>query len=248
MMTSVATLRSTLQRLVSRRSVVPIDRCYHYRAFRYGGFGWNPYEDYVVGMVRNEDRTVLRQAFADAVLNCRPRNMGEAVQLDLADWTAWQFPWNHNPATTLDPLLAKDNPDILCHSSVDGVLSSHINREFRWLEGAFENIRKSGYRPRMHGFIRCLELVHRDRSSYLVLDGNHRLSALHALGEQSVEIETCLQKVRREDAHKWPDVRNGRRTLADAVRLFDRYFHEQNAPLGRLHPARLIIDEPPQWL
>ncbi len=67
--------------------------------------------------------------------------MGEALGIDIADQQPWNYPWLRrvkNPVAELaDPA---QNPDVICHHSEGGVLASHINREFGWLERfAFEH-------------------------------------------------------------------------------------------------------------
>lgn len=230
------------------KRLVPIDRCYHYRGFRYGGFGNNLYEDYIVGLSRNIDVKLLRASFARAILDCRPTTFGEALGIELAGKPAWSFPWEparRAPKPIIDPA---DNPDIVCHTCTSGVLVSHINREFGWLEQAFTNIRSRGYLPNQYGYIRCVELVGHDLSSYLITDGNHRLSALHALGVREVFLE-CVQSspVMRAEAARWPQVIQGTYTISMALSIFDRYFFPTNNPLKNMHPAKLIADESPLW-
>lgn len=238
--------RAFLDALMVTRTI-PVDRCYHFRGFRYGGFGNNPYEDYVVGVARGEDLNVLRSSFADVLINRRPSTMDEALQLDLGGWPLWHYPWAPaRPRTAIDH--PADNPDVVCHYCAAGVLASHINREFGWLERALSSIRAEGYRPSRFGYIRCLELRSGDQSSYIVLDGNHRISALHALGRRVVEVKVSrFRQVRREDVHRWPRVRDGSMSPENALKIFDRYFAATNPPLPRTEPARLIADETPLW-
>lgn len=243
-------LLSALLRPLESIRTVPIDHCYHYRGFRYGGFGNNPYEDYCVGLAQSRSIVELRATFADTVLNCRPRSFGEALQIELGDIPLWHFPWNHrrrspSPDYIDDP---HDNPDIMCHYCTKGVLASQINREFVWLEQAVANMRDEGYRPEARGYIRCLQLSREQRSSYLVLDGNHRLGALHALGLQFVKVAIGpLLRVKRETSGRWPRVRDGTFSAVDALRVFDRYFAERNSPLKRMNSAPLLRDEAPSW-
>ena len=233
-----------------RVCTVPIGRCYHYRGFRYGGFGNNPYEDYIVGLAAGAPRATLRTNFAEAILQCRPRTLDEALQIDLGGWPLWEFPWTRKPQSSIH---YQDDPaqlqDVVCQYSPKGVLSSHINREFGWLEGAYDSLRSQGYLPRRYGYIRCLELrPATGESSFLVLDGNHRIAALHALGASTAEVETfALQTVRRSAVKRWPRVRDLSFSEAAALRVFDRYFQPRNPPLLNLHPAALIADEPPAW-
>lgn len=241
-------LSDLFARLAATRRVA-IDRCYHYRGFRYGGFGNNPYEDYIVGLARGDSVSRLRRTFADIILHCCPKDMSEALQLELGSMPLWHYPWHRRqPQRSISTATPHENPDVVCHYCDAGILASHINREFRWLHAAYENIRTKGYRPHEFGHIRCLELAAEAESSYLVLDGNHRLSALHALGKAEVTVKLLpLRRVRRQDASTWPMVRNGTVDLKTALRVFDRYFATSNPPLRRLRQATLIVDEPPLW-
>lgn len=229
---------------------VPISSCYHFRGYRYGGFGHNPYEDYICGLAAGENSAALRSHFAWLVLNCRARTMSEALQIDLpAQWPLWEYPWSRRPLRPVSrPLSARDNPDVMCHFSPEGVLASHINREFAWLEDAAASIGKHGYRPREYGYIRCFELSHGGGSHYVIEDGNHRISALHAQGQDRVDVQVLhLRRVRREYARRWRHVRGGNLSQDAALRIFDRYFQPSNPPPEVRHPARLLVDEPPAW-
>lgn len=232
----------------SRIVTVRVDRCYHYRAFRYGGFGNNPYEDFVVALAAGEPVADVRAAFAKVVLTTAPRTMGEALQLELPGWPAWAYPWEADaamPATVVEPA---DNPDIVSHFCAAGVLSSHINREFGWLERAFKALWAEGYRPDLYGHVICLELRAEERSSFVVLDGNHRISALYALGITELEVQVAKRRcIVRDEVDCWPAVASGARQRSDALAVFDRYFQEANPPYVCRAPSTLIADEPPAW-
>ena len=240
---------SAVLRLSEIARVVPVNSCYHYRGFRYGGYRNNPYEDYIVGLAHKENIESLRWRFAEIVLGCRPKSISDALQLELGEWPLWEFPWSRAPGTRQSIADPKDNPDVMCHYCEKGVLASHINREFGWLEAAFESIRVTGYRPREYGFVRCVELLSVGKqSAFLVLDGNHRISALHALGAQSIEVKVArVQRVKRETVHRWPRVRDGSMSPSQALQVFDRYFRSDNPVLERMNRAELIADEVPLW-
>jgi hypothetical protein len=247
--TFARSLYAAAVRGIEARSVVQLHRCYHYRGFRYGGYGNNPYEDYILGLARGEDVACLRQRFADQMLNTRAQFMGEALQIDIRPWPLWEYPWARRPR---HPRPVHNHPremvDIVCDYCEAGVLSSQINREFGWLDGAWRNISAAGYQPKRYTFIRCRELRAREVSSFIVLDGNHRLSALHALGATSVEVQVNpLRKVERSNVANWPRVRDGSLSAPEALRIFDRYFAADNPILRRTPVATLITDELPQW-
>lgn len=247
-METLRTLGDRLFAVLDPVREVPIHACYHFRGFRYGGFGNNPYEDYVLGIASGAPRQELRAGFARSLLDCRPRTMDEALGLDLHGWPIWEYPWNRRPdapVCVVDPAL---NPDIVCHDCRQGVLASHINREFRWLEEAWQSLSTAGYRPREFGYLRCMELVGDDGSSYLMLDGNHRLSALHAMGHATVEVRLSKRhEVRRAHVDRWPRVREGSLSRHLALKVFDRYFRSENPDIAPMNRVPLIEDEAPQW-
>jgi hypothetical protein len=228
---------------------VPVAACYHYRGNRYGGFGNHPYEDYMRGLARGEDVMQLRGRFAEIVLSNRPRSMSEALDVDVGDWPIWQFPWIAAPRQCARPITdPNDNPDVMCHWCEAGVLVSHVNREFGWLDGAFASMSSVGYRPEDHSYVRCLELRSDTRSSYLVLDGNHRVGALCAIGHADLPVRLARRpKVRRDEVRRWPRVRNGELDESRALRIFDRYFRTDNPPLRTLNPGDAIPDTAALW-
>ena len=241
-------LVNSVHELLERVTVVSIDRCYHFRGYRYGGFGHNPYEDYILGLSAGRELLELRSTFAKPMLNNAPRNMGEALGLDMKHVPPWEFPWDRAPSTGWQPILDPAmNPDIVCHYCPTGVLASHVNREFAWLEASFESIRREGYKPDSLGYIRCLRFVGDGLSSYLVLDGNHRISALHAIGTGHVSVKVLPRTIRRSDVARWPRVRDGTYSIATALLVFDRYFAQSNPPLPCLNLTPLVSDEPPLW-
>lgn len=228
---------------------VSVNQCYHYRGFRYGGFGHNPYEDFIAGLARNDDLMTLRQTFAELMLRCRPRGFAAALQIDVPSWPLWEYPWQRASVPPRGEVARpEDNPDILTHYCEAGVLSSQINREFGWLEGAWHNIKRRGYRPRECGFITCMPLRGEKETSYIVLDGNHRLSSLHAMGAGRVEVKvSSLRTIYRSRVLSWPRVQDGSLSATHALAIFDRYFWKWNPPLVPQNPARLLIDERPLW-
>lgn len=239
-------LAGFLERFEEVRTV-PIDRCYHYRGYRYGGFGNNPYEDYVLGLARGDDLQGLRARIAEVALHCAPRTLDEALQIPLRGKPLWAFPWGGGrPALPASP---SDNVDVMTFHVSAGVLASKIHLEFGWLEGAFARMRDEGYRPARKGYIRCLELrPERGESSYLVLDGNHRLASLHALGVREAALRLAARpRVRRAEAAQWPAVRSGEFTLEEALAVFDRYFRPDNPIVARTSPLALIEDVAPRW-
>jgi hypothetical protein len=248
-MSFVKSLVTTIQQLTRSIRIVPIDRCYHFRGFRYGGFGNNLYEDYAVALSQGENKDVLRASFAENVLSCRPSTMSQMLGLDLEGIPMWAFPWSYSFGMPRKPIVdPAENPDIICHYCEKGVLASHVNREFHWLENAFANISGKGYKPETYSYIHCLELVGESSTSYLVLDGNHRVSALHATGARQIAITvSATARVSRASHYRWPRVLTGTYGIAKALQVFDRYFWPTNPAICKMNPAQLICDDAPAW-
>jgi len=229
-----------------QRLSVNIQDCVHFRGFRYGGFGNNIYEDYVVGLAENVPRNSLRDKLTRRVLAYNGHDFASALNIPLTrEYSPWIYPWTlRSMSPKVAPPSARDNPDIICHHSPQGVLASHINREFQWLERAFEAM-KEGYKPEQWGYVRLMRLRGRDGARYLVLDGNHRIAAMHALGmgQMMADVQTpILGSIHL--SRLWPGVLCGTYLHGDAVSIFNRYFDEVNPELPEASTQHLITDEP----
>lgn len=225
---------------------ISIASCRHYCGWRYGGFGNNLYEDYIVGLVNGIPLEILRKTFARRIFGTRRTNMDELLGIQLPrHYPPWIYPWSWQSVfARYKPYAAAVNPDIVCHTSPDGILASHINREFAWCEAALDSISRHGYQPEMHGYVTVLRLVgHEGEKSHLVLDGNHRLSALTALHES--EIRAVIHGlVRLNCSRLWPGVLVGQFGHEDAVAIFSRYFLDENPVIREAEPdATLLVDE-----
>lgn len=237
--------------MLNKLESVSIDRCLHFRGFRYGGFSNNPYEDYILGLhiaSSGEGKgKKIRSNFIDAVLNSRVTSFSSALNISLErEYAPWIYPWAIRAAFNISSgvLMPQSNPDIISHYSPGGVLASHINREFLWLEQAYDAVSKSGYLPKKFGYITLQPLKMGNEFRYIVLDGNHRLASLHALGISEVEaivkpIKLCsLSRIKL-----WPGVVSGRFTLSDAERIFLRYFEVKNREIESNLRQELVYDE-----
>ena len=97
-----------------------------------------------------------------------------------------------------------------------------------------------GYEPDRYSYISVREL-RGDRSAYLVTDGNHRLSALSALGKTSVLVKLPFgTTVDRSKADRWPLVKAGMVQLEDAIRIFDAYLEGNPVPPKATLPALIV--------
>lgn len=214
--------------LFGRRVRVPISRCVHFGAFRYGRGEEHPYETFARLLNEPQGASLAREWLVDFFRKYRPRDMGAALGVALRKpRRLWDFPWVLKPmdidAWMADPL---DLPDIVTHYSEAGVPWYRIEQEFYWLDGAYRSIASRGFRPELGGMIAALRMVRSNgEEAFLILDGNHRLSALSALGHTHVTL-THLQRstVREDRIGKWPRVASGDYDEEDARAVFSAYF------------------------
>lgn len=226
---------------------VPISQCRHYCAFKYGSGSFNPYENYVVGLHEGVPLVELRRRFEDFLMYFRPRNFGEVFGIELSKHIPlWVYPWQHGKS--FDPqkgwLSNLDKvPDIITHFCDQGIKRSRIEEEYFWLERAYAIISTNGYQPYNHTFIESIELNTGNKRVYILTDGNHRASALAALGHGEVMIKVT-QSIRwnGENHKQWPQVRLGTYTEQDANDLFNIYFVGVNG-FRRSGQRAKIIDE-----
>jgi hypothetical protein len=231
--------------LLPQQIRVPISECVHFCGFQYGRGAPNPYENYVSGLVRGAPKSDLRSNFIDFLRYYRPLDLGEAlgistrrsVPLWLLPWKSWnklrrKGAWRQS----LDEIV-----DILTYFSPAGIRYSRIIEEFGWLESALDSMQISGYLPKQHSFITVFELAADGESRYIVVDGNHRISALAALGETNVIVRKFpLATARRANASWWPLVLSGHVSRADALAIFDAYFAGNLIPYRSETPARVL--------
>jgi hypothetical protein len=213
--------------LLGRRVTVPVEQCVHYGAFRYGCDEPHPYETYACRLVRHSDRGGARAWLVDFLRHYRPRCLGEAIGAKLEQRHGlWHFPWARRlPADGGwfdDPL---GYPDIVTQFCEEGIPWFRIEQEFFWLERAIFSIRRHGYRNQGPGIV-ARKLVRADGvESFLILDGNHRLSALVALGHRVVSLSYLpAATVRETSVSGWRQVRAGRFTERDARAVLRAYF------------------------
>lgn len=245
-----AGVQDWLRRRFRRNERVSVASCVHYCGFRYGRNEYNPYETYLQQLLR-EGEEPARARFIGFLRHYRPRHFGTALGLSLKrEYALWHYPWSKAPARTGasgawcdDP---DDCPDILTHFSERGILVRRIEEEFVWLERALHSIQRHGYQPDQFGNpILVQKLVGCDGgTAHLVLDGNHRLSALSALGETMVPV--CWAPwsvVREEHLTGWPLVRTGGYDPDDARQVFQAHFKGNHQTRTCDVPALLLNPE-----
>ena len=230
------------------RVEVPIRNLVHFTALRYGSGDYNPYESFLIDVNRGQIAAAQR-TFVEFLRHYRPRHLGEALGVSLAQKIPlWYFPWEmHFPGRWSFSRGWKKSPgkvpDIITHFSDAGILVSRISEEFSWLLCAYDSICREGYQPeRYHNFVEILTLVDVDGArAHLLLDGNHRVSALSALGVLTVRaIEVGV--VWADDVYRWPCIRSGRVSAADGLSILRAYFHGNRSYRTAEKPASLLGD------
>lgn len=214
--------------------MVSVSACVHHGAFRYGRGEYNPYETYLVDLLRDGGTQTARRRLLEFLQHYRPRHFGEALGVKLgAPQPLWRYPWSRGEPPPAWVVRLDECPDILTHFLERGVPRQRAGQEFRWLEQALESIRQHGYQPKRFGStVLARKLVRNDGASvYLLLDGNHRVAALSALGQREVAVSCPPWLVVRESGlTRWPQVRSGACAPENARLLFQAYFE------GNKHP------------
>ncbi len=224
---------------------VPINQCRHYCAFKYGSGSFNPYENYVVGLHKGTPLDKLRRRFEDFLMYYRPRNFGEVFGIELSRHVPlWVYPWQNDQS--LDPnngwLADLDEvPDIITHFCEQGIKRSRIEEEYYWLERAYTTISAHGYQPHDASFAEAFALKTGNERVYILTDGNHRVSALAALGHGEVMIKVTQTILWNGENHRqWPQVCLGTYSEQDASRLFKVYFVGVNGFRRANQPAKIL--------
>jgi hypothetical protein len=226
---------------------VSICQCRHFCAFKYGSGSFNPYENYIVGLHEGKPFGELQKRFIDFLMYYRPRDFAEVFDIELTrHLPLWLYPWDRsrrfNPNNGwLDNL--DEVPDIITHFCERGIKRSRIEEEFFWLERAYSSISKQGFNPQKNTYIEALEFSKGNEKVYLLTDGNHRVSALAALGykEVMIKVKESIQWD-GENHRKWFQVRFGKYSEQDAINLFNVYFVGVNGFRRSNQPAKIIED------
>ena len=240
-------MKAVLDRLASglaAHKTVRISDCAHFCAYRYGRDEINPYETYARGLARERPLDEIRAEFADYLRHFRPAHLSEALGVPLSrEYPLGYLPWRTPRQVSARPgwhPRAADIVDVMTYFSAEGIPASGLHKEFAWHENAFLAMRRDGYQPRRFGYITVREL-RGTRSVYLVTDGNHRLSALSALGHVDVIVaQPPGAVVDRGTADRWPLVKAGLVDLDDALRIFDAYLDGHAAPLRTMVPTAVV--------
>lgn len=243
-------LRTFLFKPRFRQFEITIEQCVHYCGFRYGVDEYNPYESYLIDLKNHVPLSFARQRFIEFLLYYRPRHMGEALgMIDLSKaYPLWIYPWQRfdpKASDTQKGWCATSNscPDILTHFCEAGILSFRIDEEFVWLERALHSVSENGYQPEQNkSYVRIRQFCRLDgKSAYLLLDGNHRISAMSALGYKTVEVQQKSTDVVYESGcDDWHGVQKGFYSREDALRIFNVYFEGNHNYRTATSPAQII--------
>lgn len=227
---------------------IPLASCVRYTGFRFGCQEFNPLENRARDLHHGGSFLGSRRNFVEFLRYYRPRGMAEALGIELREHCPlWAYPWWKIPEDRLSSEYGwfenpEDGPDIITHFSDAGILAHRIDQEFFWQEQALWMIGKHGYRSDRYSHIEVCELRRPGhQSAFIVLDGNHRISALSALGQESVRVLRDRGLVIHEDRlADWPGVRSGRVRPDDAHAIFMAYFRGNSRWRTTDVPARII--------
>ncbi len=239
-------IRRRLRKNTYAIETVAIKSCIHYCGFKYGGEHYHPYETTIERFHREpENAMAIKRQFIDFLKYYRPRSFNDAFDITLSkNYPLWTYPWHQHADHSQGNNWVSDPDDIvdiITHFCEKGIPSYKIDREFYWMTRALKQM-AMGYQPEQYSFIEALKFKRKDRTAaFLLLDGNHRVSALHALGETQVELLTRpAATVRENDVHKWPGVRNKAFTTGDALAIFNNYFDGKVCLRTSEIPAQLL--------
>lgn len=247
-----ASLPALVQQVVLERAVfrleIPINRCVHFCGFRYGPGFFNPYENYLRNLVDGVEIRLAREQFIEFLRYYRPHHMAEALGIDLSkEYPLWIYPWRYFSRRQFSAQRAwfespNRCPDILTHFSQAGILAFRIEEEFVWLERALYSISREGYQPVRYGYAKVAQLVRSNGEKVcLMLDGNHRLSALSALKHRTMIVQLGIGDiVKEENCEHWYGVKRGFYHVQDALKIFHAYFEGQHTYQRSKESARIL--------
>lgn len=233
---------------------VDINQCVHYCGFRYGCGEYHPYETYIVRLHHKEPLEKIRDEFLQFLKFYRPRDFGQLLGVDLSrQYPLWLYPWRsrlkywyakyrHTSAMSVWYASPDKIPDIITHFSSTGVPRRMIEKEYGWLHGAYESISVEGYKPEKYGYPHA-QLLHGydGEIACLMLDGNHRVSALSALGYESLVVKYHKSKsIHIQHIDDWTGVKTGFYTKNDALKIFNAYFVGNADYFKSSNPAPIV--------
>ena len=204
----------------------------------FGRAGWN----HLVEFLREYDaRSGLR--WDDSILhryhkNFHPASVCDLLNLPLPDACEiplFTYPWGTFVLNQPDRHRQVERSRF-CGPSTDEFIEAEHHRTIR----LYQQMRRNGYTPWRYGcsFINGSFLVDRaGETRFVVMQGNHRLAALAALGVRRVRVRTepqlLLTQVDEREVDQWPLVRSGKCSRWAALAIFRLYFEENGEHVRR---------------
>lgn len=233
---------------------IPINKCVHLSGSKYGVNDYNQYESYLIDVNNGIPVSHARWRFIEYLLYYRPRNMREALGINfpIKEYPIWNFPWQK---TFKENILKESGwfsttyecKDVQRHFCKQGILSFRIDHEFIRLEQVYNSIKEYGYQPDLFSYVHVQQFKSSDgKASYLVLAGNHRISAMSALGYKTVMVSLSKNTVYEKDLENWHGVKKSLFSKEDALCLFNAYFNGNNNYRTTDKPATILA--PQGWI
>lgn len=195
--------------------VAEVAKCVNHRFH-----GVTPYERAARVYVATRDREAVRLALSHEIARIDPGSLADLLfggrRVDLGPLN--ELP----PLTTFQPWL----PRIKTKTR----FLDPLENEVEMVIGAVDSLKRHGYQPETHprGYVSGYILVSGDDYRFLIQDGQHRVSAMLAIGtprEITVRIGRRVPAVvAAEEVEDWPLVRDGTCSADLALKLLERHF------------------------
>jgi hypothetical protein len=217
-----------MRRLLAIRKRVALRDCAHYCGFRYGSAAFNPYERYAIDLRSGHSIDEASARFETFLRGYRPRTMSEALSIKLdRSYPVWIYPWLRVPIAGKSAgwvPTASAVVDVMTSFSDEGIPSRLLSMERHWHQQAQRNMTTKGYSPAEYGYVTVSELRDCARTTYVVTDGNHRVSALAAMGVEEIDVLRPIRHLfKLAEVYSWPAVQAGVVTPGDARVIFDAF-------------------------
>jgi hypothetical protein len=226
MINLVTKIKNKIISLMSEVHDVQISDLRHYCGFKYGCNTFNPYENFIVGLHSGVHLDTLKQNFNNFLISYRPENLGEALGINLSKkYPLRCYPWTSN-CTLGNGWVSKPESvtDVMTYFCDLGIPFTLVEQEYFWHQRAYSNIKDIGYQPKKYGYIQLIEISVKNKKSFIVLDGNHRVSALSALGFKSVCAKINKSHIYNiQNVHLFPQVAQMAMPENDAIRIMQKY-------------------------
>ena len=243
MINLVAKIKAKTLSLISDVHDVEISDLRHYCGFKYGCNTFNPYENFIFGLHSGVNLDLLKANFNKFLISYRPKNFGEALGINLSKkYPLWCYPWTSHCKVgngwVSDP---ESVPDVMTHFCDLGIPITLVEQEYFWHQRAYNIIKEFGYTPKKYGYIELMEISVKNKKCYIVLDGNHRVSALSALGLKSVCAKINKSQIYNiENVRAFPQVTKMAMSENDSIRIMKKYIDGVNSlPITTGTPSRI---------